>query len=215
MATSTPSRSASTRREWNNNIYKKKVRHQHRHRRGRLTKVFLDIHPFRSTLFIVIWSSPRRSLDAIILHQDPRVHQHLLSEIISHTIAYIVNIDKPQVQLQNTSCRSSPSGNSIRSSQGITQQHTDNTTTTTTLPTTTTTPQLPDQTSGRQHRASASTYWPSSIHSSKFTDVQDIGATLNEHAHNIELQLDSPDVINRKMSERLSRGAENTIFGHF
>ena len=63
-------------------------------------KVFLDIHPFRSTLFIVIWSSPRRSVDTIILHQDPRVHQHLLSEIISHTIAYIVNIGKPQVQLQ-------------------------------------------------------------------------------------------------------------------
>ena len=76
------------------------VRHQHRHHRGRLTKVFLDIHPFRSTLFIVIWSSPKRSLDAIICHQDPRVHQHLLSEIISHTIAYIINIDKPQAQLQ-------------------------------------------------------------------------------------------------------------------
>ena len=48
----------------------------------------------------MIWSSPGRSLDSIILHQDPRVHRHLLSEIISHTVAYIVNIDKPQVQLQ-------------------------------------------------------------------------------------------------------------------
>ena len=99
MATSTPSRSASTRRMEQQSL-QQEGRHQHRHRRGRLTKVFLDIHPFRSTLFIVIWSSPRRSLDAIILHQDPRVHQHLLSEIISHTVAYIVNIDKPQVQLQ-------------------------------------------------------------------------------------------------------------------
>ena len=53
-------------------------------------------------------------------------------QIISHTIAYIVNIHKPSSTTTDTSCRSSPSSNSIRSSQAVTQQHPDNTTTTTT-----------------------------------------------------------------------------------
>ena len=83
------------------------VRPQHRHRRGHPTRVFLDIHPLRSTSFIVIWSSPRRSLDAIIVHQDPRAHHHLLSEIISHTIAYIINASTTM----DAACRSSPSIN--------------------------------------------------------------------------------------------------------
>ena len=98
-----------------------------------MTNIFLDIHPFRSTLSIVIWSSPTRFLEAIIVQQDPRVHHNLLSEIISHTIAYIINIDKPQVQLWTHLAEATPSSNFIQRSQGITQQQPDNTTTTTLL----------------------------------------------------------------------------------
>ena len=71
-----------------------------RHQDGRSkTKVYLNIFELHSSVYIAIWASPSHNMSAIVLPQDPAIHHHLLPEVLSRMITYILNINEKRVEL--------------------------------------------------------------------------------------------------------------------
>ena len=66
--------------------------------RERRTTVCLNIHHL-SNFYIAIWSSVASKMHALVL--DPATHHDLLSDIISESITYIINIQKRRVQIRS------------------------------------------------------------------------------------------------------------------
>ena len=67
---------------------------------GHRAKVYLNIHNV-DTWYIVIWSSTSARMSTIILPADPTVHHHLLPEVLSHNLTYVLNIGKRRVELRS------------------------------------------------------------------------------------------------------------------
>ena len=78
---------------------------EHLHRLGHDIKMedprrkSIKIFELHSSVYIAIWASPSHNMSAIVLPQDPAFHHHLLPEILSQTITYILNVNKKRVQL--------------------------------------------------------------------------------------------------------------------
>ena len=65
------------------------------------TKIYLNIFRLEATWYIATWSFASTKMSAIILPRDLRAHHDLLSDILSRTIAYILNINLPRIELRS------------------------------------------------------------------------------------------------------------------
>ena len=68
---------------------------------GHRTRIHLNVIHLDATWHIASWSSASTKMSVIILPRDPRVHHDLLPDILSRTIAYILDINLPRIELKS------------------------------------------------------------------------------------------------------------------
>ena len=68
---------------------------------GHRTRIHLNIFHLEASWYVATWSSSTTKMNAIILTGDPVDHHDLIPDILSQSITYILNINKPRVELRS------------------------------------------------------------------------------------------------------------------
>ena len=68
---------------------------------GHRTRIHLNIFHLEASWHVATWSSSTTKMNAIILTGDPVDHHDLIPDILSQSITYILNINKPRVELKS------------------------------------------------------------------------------------------------------------------
>ena len=68
---------------------------------GHRTRIHLNIFHLEASWHVATWSSSTTKMNAIILPGDPIGHHDLIPDILSQSITYILNINRPRVELRS------------------------------------------------------------------------------------------------------------------
>ena len=68
---------------------------------GHRVRIHLNIFHLEASWHVATWSSSTTKMNAIILTGDPIDHHDLIPDILSQSITYILNINRPRVELRS------------------------------------------------------------------------------------------------------------------
>ena len=68
---------------------------------GHRIRIHLNIFHLEASWHVATWSSSTTKMNAIILSGDPVDHHDLIPDILSQSITYILNINRPRVELRS------------------------------------------------------------------------------------------------------------------
>ena len=68
---------------------------------GHRTRIHLNIFHLEASWHVATWSSSTTKMNAIILSGDPVDHHDLIPDILSQSITYVLNINRPRIELRS------------------------------------------------------------------------------------------------------------------